>query len=337
MAVLEAESGAGKTALAVQFARLHRDEFDAVFWLTCGTRTAAALAGDLAAQLGVRLDRDLESNLHEIRRLCSRHRCLLVLDDAAAETAALLAPRGRTSVLLTARTRDLAPALSAEAIPLSPCAYDAAQVAGMIRDLPRPAQRLLSAMCACAPSGFPLDMAVRTADAEADEARETAAEFAGRALLIPLDENGARFLVPATVRARAALRGDGDRWSRHHALAVAELFGGLAPEQDLTGYWPELRHAFAFALATDWATASTLARRAIIWAKIQDRLAEAFEVLQDWSGAGERLGDRRVLEDCAWEQMWILEHWGRTDEARELDIIRQEHFADQMAFSFDQS
>ncbi len=185
LAVVEAGPGAGKTALAVEFARLHREEFDAVFWLTCGSRTAAALAGDLAAQLGVRLDRDLESNLNELRRLCARHRCLLVLDDAAAATAGLLAPRGRTSVLITTRTSTLAAALSAEAVELAPVIPAASLLADAVRNLKRPEQRLLSAMCACAPSGFPLDMAARTADAEAEEARETVASFVAPTASLP--------------------------------------------------------------------------------------------------------------------------------------------------------
>lgn len=337
MAVVEAATGSGKTALAVEFARRHREEFDAVFWLTCGARTAAALAGDLAAQLGVRLDRDLESNLNELRRLCARHRCLLILDDALAATAALLAPRGRTSVLMTARTGDLAAALSATAVPLAPFTVDAAGSADVVRNLDGPAQRLLSAMCACAPSGFPLDMAVRAADAELEEARELVAGFMAQGVLAPLDDNGPRFLVPAQVRERAALRGDGARWARYHALAVADLFGTQTVSEDLTTHWPDLQHAFAKSLETDFPLASKLARRGLTWAKAQDRLAEAFEMLQEWSRAGEKRGDRRVLEDCAWEQVWILEHWGRTTEARELDTIRREHYADQMAFSFDQS
>src|SRR5580658_10161008 len=168
----EAARCAGKTALVLEFARRRQEDFEAVFWLTCGSRTAAALAGDLAAQLDVRLDRDLESNLNELRRLCARYRCLLVLDDAIASTAALLAPRGRTSVLITARTGDLSAALSATLVPLAPFVQDVSRLADSIRNLERPAQRLLSAMCACAPCGFPLDMAVRTADAEPDEARE---------------------------------------------------------------------------------------------------------------------------------------------------------------------
>lgn len=338
MAAMEAGPGAGKTALALEFARRHHEDFDAVFWLTCGARSAPALAGDLAAQLGVRLDRDLETDLNEIRRLCARHRCLLVLDDAVASTAALLAPRGRTSVLLTTRRTDLAAALSAAAVPLEAYRQDTAQLADTIRELDAHAQRLLSAMCACAPTGFSLDMARRTADAEPDEARELAGTFIARGIVTALDENGPRLLMPALVRDRMALRGDRDRWARHHARAVADLFGEhAAADPDLTPYWPDLQHAFAWAVGADWPLASKLARRLVAWAKTQDRLAEGFEILQDWSQAAERCADRRVLEDCAWEQIWILEHWGRTREARELDGIRRERYADQMAFSFDQS
>jgi hypothetical protein len=337
MAVLEAAAGAGKTVLALEFVRRHREDFDAVFWLTCGARSAAALAGDLAAQLGARLDRDLESNLNELRRLCARHRCLLVLDDAEADTAAVLAPRGRTSVLLSTRGGDLASAISATAVPLAPANSQGSAIADTVRNLDGAAQRLLSAACACAASGFPLDMAMRTADAEMEEAREIAAAFVEQGLLTPLDGNGPRFLVPALVRERAALRRDGARWARYHALAVADLFGSQTGAQDLTAHWPDLQQAFAWALETDWPLASTLARRALTWAKAQDRLAEAFEILQDWLRAGETHGDRRVLEDCAWEQIWILEHWGRTGEARKLDDIRREQYANQMSFSFDQS
>ncbi len=53
MAVLEAAAGAGKTTLATEFARRHQEEFDAVFWLTCGVnRAAPALAGDPGRAVG---------------------------------------------------------------------------------------------------------------------------------------------------------------------------------------------------------------------------------------------------------------------------------------------
>jgi hypothetical protein len=180
-------------------------------------------------------------------------------------------------------------------------------------------------------------MAVRTADAEDEDARDIVAGFVQQGVLAPLDENGPRFLVPAAVRERAALRGDGGRWARYHALAVASLFGDQTGVQDLTAHWPELQHAFACALDTDWPLASKLARRGLTWAKAQDRLAEAFEILQDWQRTAERHGDRRVLEDCAWEQIWILEHWGRDSEAQQLDMIRREQYADQMTLAFDES
>src|ERR1022692_3694754 len=150
MAVLEgaeAAACAGKTALALEFARRHQEDFDAVFWLTCGSRCAAALAGGLAAQFGVRLDRDLESNLNELRRLCARHRCLLILDDAMPSTAALLAPRGRTSVLTTTRRNDLAAALSAASVPLDGSfPKDPDRLADTIRNLDGPAGRKRSSV-----------------------------------------------------------------------------------------------------------------------------------------------------------------------------------------------
>ena len=102
-----------------------------------------------------------------------------------------------------------------------------------------------------------------------------------REFVAPLDENGSRFLIPDGVRRRVALRGDAQRWTRFHARAIAALFGGqTAGTPDLTAYWPDLQYAFATALDVDWPLASTLARRAVAWAKTQDRLAEAFEILQ---------------------------------------------------------
>jgi len=335
LAVLEGAAAAGKTALALEFARRHPEDFDAVFWLTCGSRSAAALAGDFAAQLGVRLDRDLESNLNEIRRIAARHRCLLILDDAMPATAAQLIPRGRTSTLITARQPGLAAALSAAAIPLEAAitGYED-RIADAIRKLDGARRRLLSAMCACAPTGSLIDMALRTADAE--DARDILSDFYGSNVVTALDENGPRFIIPTLVRERAALRGDSARWSRYHALAVADRFGAQTAD-DLTPYWPDLQHAFAWALDADWALASGLARRALTWARAQDRLAEAFEVLDHWQRAAEREGDRHALQDIAWEQVWILEHWGRDREAGELERVSREQYADQMSFSFDQS
>jgi hypothetical protein len=344
-AVTNAAPGSGKTALALEFARRYRQDFDAVFWLTCGKRTAAALAGDLAAQLSVRLERDLESNLNELRQLCSRHRCLLVLDDAAASSAALLAPRGRTSVLITTRQDDLAGAISAVPFPLAgQGAPDPVALGDLVRRLDRQEQRLLAAACACAASGFHLDMAARTAGIETGEAMDIVAWFLSRDALIALDQAGRRFLVPSAVREAAAPLAETDSWERRHGVAAADLFDAqIGAAGDLTAYWPDLQLALGRALAAagggsgSWELACRLARRGVAWARAQGRIAEAFEILQDWGSAAEQRSDRRVLEDCAWEKIWILEHWGCSSEARILDGIRRREYADQLSFDFLQS
>lgn len=339
--VANAAPSSGKTALALEFARRHRDDFDAVFWLTCAARSAAALAGDLAVQLGVKLDRDLETNLNELRRICAHYRCLLVLDDAAPPLAASLAPRGRTSVLVTTRHEDLAVALSATPFPLTAhAARNPATWADLVGTLDASRRRLLEAMCACAASGFCLDLAARTAGFELPQAREAAAALLSESFIAILDELGPRFFVPAAVRAAVRSLGDPGAWASCHAAAVASLFDGQAGAfEDLTPHWPDLQAALAWSLervddGQSWELACQLGRRGVAWARGRERIAEAFEILEDWSRAAGKRSDRRVLEDCAWEQVWILEHWDRWDEARLIDRTRRRDYADQMAFEF---
>jgi hypothetical protein len=333
--VASASPGSGKTALALEFVYRHREDFDAVFWLTCGGRTAAALAGDLAVQLGVRLDRDLESNLHQLRQLCAHYRCLLVLDDAVHHTAEMLAPRGRTSVLMTTRHADLAGPLSAHLLPLDAQIPNPEFNPG---NLDPNTLRLLSAMCACAPSPFRLNIAARTAGMGTAQALDATAHLLSQGLVMELDRNGPRYLVTAAARSMA----EDQIWRLPHARAAAALFDAQTSEPaDLTQFWPDLQHALHRSLAgtieMDWPLAGALARRAVAWARAHDRLAEAFEIVEAWSRSAEQRSDRRVLDDCAWEQIWILEHWGRYDEARALDGLRRKQYADQLAFDFAQS
>ncbi|MFN7997814.1 MAG: TIR domain-containing protein [Bryobacteraceae bacterium] len=339
--VSNAAPGSGKTALALEFAHRHREDYDAIFWLTCGGRTVAALAGDLAAQIGVRLDGDIESNLSHLRQLCARYRCFLVLDDASLETASVLAPRGRTSVLIATRCDNIAEPLSAEEIRLMAHSHnDPAAITEAIRRLDSEDQNLLAAMCACASSGFRLSLAARTADLTAEEADEAADRFVAKGLLTPLDENGPRYTVPVSVRRACGKLRPASRWEFHHAKTVADWFDAQTwASQDLTPDWPDLECALDRALsasggADSWKLATNLARRAVAWARAHERLAEAFEILKSWSDVAEKRGDRRVLEDCAWEQMWILEHWGRTKEAIDIDNVRRRKYSDQMTFEF---
>ncbi len=96
--------------LAFEFARACRDDFDEVLSLTCGTRSLAALAGDLGAQLGLRLESPLDENLDRLRNFCSARRLLLLLVDARLPDARPLIFGGYCSTLVCAGKRPAASA-----------------------------------------------------------------------------------------------------------------------------------------------------------------------------------------------------------------------------------
>jgi len=96
-------------ALALEFARVFREDFDEVIRLECGGRSMAALAGDLATQLGLRLAGDLESNLAALGSFCSERRFLIWLEGASAGEAERLAPERGSSTLISTGPRPEAP------------------------------------------------------------------------------------------------------------------------------------------------------------------------------------------------------------------------------------
>jgi len=96
-------------ALALEFARVFREDFDEVIRLECGGRSRAALAGDLATQLGLRLEGNLESNLARLRSFCSSRRYLVWLEGASDEEAGQLAPERGSSALISTQPRVEAP------------------------------------------------------------------------------------------------------------------------------------------------------------------------------------------------------------------------------------
>jgi hypothetical protein len=98
-----------RAVLALEFARVFREDFDEVVRLECGGRSLAALAGDLAAQLGLCLDGDLEANLARLRSFCSARRYLLWLEGASADEADRLAPGRGSSTLISTEPRAEAP------------------------------------------------------------------------------------------------------------------------------------------------------------------------------------------------------------------------------------
>ncbi len=93
--------------LAREFARAFQQDFDAVLWLTCGERSRTELAGDLAAQLGLRLEGPPEDNLSRLRAFCEPRRLLLVMEDV--RTADPIELGGRCSTLISTAPAEAAP------------------------------------------------------------------------------------------------------------------------------------------------------------------------------------------------------------------------------------
>jgi hypothetical protein len=96
-------------ALALEFSRVFREDFDEIVRLECGGRSVAALAGDLASRLGQRLEGDLASNLARLRSYCSARRFLLWLEGASADEADQLATGRGSSTLISTEPRAEAP------------------------------------------------------------------------------------------------------------------------------------------------------------------------------------------------------------------------------------
>jgi TIR domain len=84
-------------SVAEQFIQAYRHDFDAVLCLDCGERSLAAITGDLATQLGLRLEGPAESNFAQLQDFCAERRFLIVLNDLRMPSVHFI---GRTSALL---------------------------------------------------------------------------------------------------------------------------------------------------------------------------------------------------------------------------------------------
>jgi len=82
--------------------------------------------------------------------------------------------------------------------------------------------------------------------------------------------------------------------------------------------------------AAHWAGMCSLARQGRRLAHEQGRIAECFELMQQWYAVAEEEDDRAVLSEAAREMVWILEGWGRVEEAERLEYRRVTEFEEQM-------
>lgn len=199
-------STAAGAGLAYEFAREYREDFDEIFRLECGGRSMAALAGDLATQLGLRLEGELDSNLTRLADFCGPRRFLFLLEEGGADFV-----------------------------------------------------------------------------------------FGGRCSTLLVEEPG----PPAQGEIRAA----------QSALAHA----------DAASDWDEICHQAR--------TGRRLTRDA-------GRLAECYELMQQWNELARECEDPGAMDESAREMVWILEGWGRSDEARTLEIRRAAEFDEQLPLQF---
>ena len=52
--------------------------------------------------------------------------------------------------------------------------------------------------------------------------------------------------------------------------------------------------------------------------------------MRQWYEAAEEMDDRKVLDEAAREMVWILNGWGREDQAERLERRRAMEFDEQM-------
>jgi len=56
--------------------------------------------------------------------------------------------------------------------------------------------------------------------------------------------------------------------------------------------------------------------------------------MHQWHDAAELRGDRAVLDESTREIVWILESWGRAEQAQDLEYRRLCEFGEQMMLAF---
>jgi hypothetical protein len=94
----------------------------------------------------------------------------------------------------------------------------------------------------------------------------------------------------------------------------------------------ELRDAqrIVFGGAADWTTVCAAARQGLRAARAQGRLAECHELMERWHELADGHNDDAAQNEAAREIVWILEGWGRGDEAARWEYGRATRFEEQL-------
>jgi TIR domain/NB-ARC domain len=332
-AVIEGPApGSGKTTLALEFARQSRREFEALVWLSCAGQSLASLTGEMAAQLGMRLEGEEEHNLREIMAFCAQRRILVVLDDAPEMGGRLIA-RGRSSTLLTTSRVDYFQG-TGRTMAIEP--IDERAPRRVLAGLGPEHRNLLAAACACGDAPFRPSLPMELSGFDPDTAAALLRDLLQSGLVIKLDSRYSRCVTHAMAR---EVMPPSPALARAHAQAVNRLFADWTREDsECKVDLPQLRRALEWALSERddeaWTLACGLANRGVASLKSRNRQAEAFELLEALSWNAEQREDRRVLDGCLRDQIWILESWDRFEDAQRLHDKRQSICEDQMRFMF---
>ena len=84
----------------------------------------------------------------------------------------------------------------------------------------------------------------------------------------------------------------------------------------------------------DWAEVCRFARLGRRLTRDTGRLAECYELMGQWHAAAQAREDVKAMDEAAREMVWILESWGRTEEASRLEYGRAAACDEQMMLPF---
>jgi hypothetical protein len=289
----------GKTSLAQEFASRANEYFRSVLWISCANRSLAAIAGDLAHQLGTQISGSLEETCDRVLDLSGRHRVLLVLDDVGPD-ALCLVPSGVNASVLLVTGQDLEltaeiPVIQLEEVVSAPLASPSSE-----SDL-----QLWQAMGVCRNDGFSLDLAARIAGLDLAEAVAACERLVARHLVDPFHYPTGRMRLSRR-SCRAALSEAVARLQERHAGVLRETFLQYSREpEECDKYLPEVQPALEWALRHDWPLATSLAECASAFLRAQHRQLEAAQILERLREEAMERQDSSVVETCQWELSWL--------------------------------
>jgi hypothetical protein len=304
VALMSPMPGSGKTALAQQFAHSAQDHFRSILWADCADRAPEFIAGDLARQLGARVEVFGREAFGFLGGIVSRHRLLVVLDDVRNPDVLAAVPAGFCSALVTTRsaTIELPPHIGSLAIDphrsVAPPPPDPGSAEG----------RLLHAMTVCRPNAFPLALSAEIAGLEARQAREICDALIAAGHADPVDAAGKSIRLPAHSQQPPDIA-----HRAKHAQVLLSVF--RQPREVRAEFAAELENALDWSFANHWGAAVPLARHAFKFFNDERRPCEAALIFRRLRAAALERNDHAVAEQCDWELSWIEDSRGSIKSA----------------------